>query len=111
MGGQEGKILEVGPSVATLADTTVTKKTFRQHMGGSGLTAGLFLSRVSAEAPLLSAYSILSILLGPLTGFSFPGISVFSVSTRLSLTNISREGCGGGHSAHEVNILSAVAGS
>ena len=55
MGGHEGKILEVGPSVATLADITVTKKTFRQHMGGSGLAAGLFLSRVSAEAPLLSA--------------------------------------------------------
>lgn len=96
MGGYQGKILEVNLDTMVVETTPLEEELLRHYIGGSGLAASLFLSRVSPTVDPLSGENSLFILTGPLTGTSLPGTGRFVVAAKSPLTNIWGEGnCGG----------------
>ena len=96
MAGYTGKILEIDLATKINSIITVPDKDKERFIGGSGLSAHLFLERELHKVDPLSEKNELIIMTGPLTGTTLPGTGRFTVCAKSPLTNIWGEGnCGG----------------
>ncbi len=96
MAGYINKILEIDLTTKKTDIITIPDKDKERFIGGSGLSAHLFLERELYKVEPLSEENELIIMTGPLTGTTLPGTGRFTVCAKSPLTNIWGEGnCGG----------------
>ena len=96
MTGYVNKILEIDLTTKKSSIITIADKDKERFIGGSGLSAYLFLERGLYKVDPLSEKNELIIMTGPLTGTTLPGTGRFTVCAKSPLTNIWGEGnCGG----------------
>ena len=88
MAGYTGKILEIDLATKINSIITVPDKDKERFIGGSGLSAHLFLERELHKVDPLSEKNELIIMTGPLTGTTLPGTGRFTVCAKSPLTNI-----------------------
>lgn len=96
MAGYVNKILEIDLTTKKSDIITISDNDKERFIGGSGLSAYLFLERGLYKVDPLSEKNELIIMTGPLTGTTLPGTGRFTVCAKSPLTNIWGEGnCGG----------------
>ena len=99
MGGYKNRILEVDLSIGRMDVSDVSEDDKKRFIGGSGVSAKLFLDRFDIQSNALSPGNPLMIMNGPITGKNLPGTSRFVVCGKSVLTGIWGESaCGGGTS-------------
>ncbi len=96
------RFLEVNLTTREIGSFAVDESWLRDFIGGSGLAARLFFSRVSPDVDPLGPENELYVMTGPLAGTGFPGSSRLAVCARSPLTNIWGEGTVGGDIAPEI---------
>ena len=79
MGGYKNRILEVDLSIGKMDITDVSEDDKKRFIGGSGVSAKLFLDRFDIQSNALSPGNPLIIMNGPITGTNLPGTSRFVV--------------------------------
>jgi aldehyde:ferredoxin oxidoreductase len=104
MGGYKNRILEVDLFDSKMNTTDVPVEDKRRFIGGSGVSAKLFLDRFNIHADPLSPDNPLIIMNGPLTGTTLPGTSRFAVCGKSPLTDIWGEGTCGGNFGPELKF-------
>jgi aldehyde:ferredoxin oxidoreductase len=97
-----GKILDINLSNRTVGTSTVTPEEIRKFIGGSGLGARLFLSRVSPQVDPLSENNTFFLMAGPLSGTNFPTSSRVVACFKSPLTGIWGQASAGGSFAAEI---------
>ncbi|MCP4614585.1 MAG: aldehyde ferredoxin oxidoreductase family protein [Planctomycetes bacterium] len=96
------RFLEIDLSKNEINTFEVEESWLKDFIGGSGLAARLFLSRVLPDVDPLGPENELYVMTGPLAGTGFPGSSRLAVCARSPLTKIWGEGTVGGDIAPEV---------
>ena len=104
MGGYKNRILEVDLFDSKMNTTDVPVEDKRRFIGGSGVSAKLFLDRFNIHADPLSPDNPLIIMNGPLTGTTLPGTSRFAICGKSPLTDIWGEGTCGGNFGPELKF-------
>ena len=88
MGGYKNRILEVDLSTGKMDISDVSEDDKKRFIGGSGVSAKLFLDRFDIQSDSLSPGNPLMIMNGPITGTNLPGTSRFVVCGKSLLTGI-----------------------
>ena len=104
MGGYKNRILEVDLSSGKMDISDVSEDDKKRFIGGSGVSAKLFLDRFDIRSSALSPENPLMILNGPLTGTNLPGTSRFVVCGKSVLTGIWGESACGGNFGPELKM-------
>ena len=104
MGGYKNRILEVDLSASQMDTTDVSGEDKRRFIGGSGVSAKLFLDRFNLKAQPLSPDNPLIVMNGPITGTTLPGTSRFVACGKSPLTGIWGEGTCGGNFGPELKF-------
>ena len=73
MGGYRNKLLEVDLSTGKMDTFDVSGEDKKRFIGGSGISAKLFLDRFDIRSDALSPENPLMIMNGPLAGTNLPG--------------------------------------
>jgi len=94
--GYAGKFLHVDLTKRSCSDFTIDDAVLQKYVGGSCLSAKLYLDRYPIDLDPLAPESPLMILTGPMVGSGFPGTSRFSICAKSPQTDIWGESaCGG----------------
>ncbi|HOO47015.1 MAG TPA: aldehyde ferredoxin oxidoreductase family protein [Deltaproteobacteria bacterium] len=94
--GYAGKVLMVNLTDSSWRDLVLDEQDLKKYIGGSCLSAKLYLDRYNLEADPLSEENPLMIMTGPMVGSGFPGTSRFSICAKAPQTGIWGESaCGG----------------
>ncbi len=94
--GNMGKVAEIDLSTGKVEELELPFETYRDYVGGTGLSARLIYERGDLGAGPLDPESILVLATGPLTGIGFSGSSRMSAGARSPLTDIwGQASCGG----------------
>jgi aldehyde:ferredoxin oxidoreductase len=104
MGGYKNRILEVDLSTGKTDISDVSEDDKKRFIGGSGVSAKLFLDRFDIQCNALSPENPLMIMNGPLTGTNLPGTSRFVVCGKSVLTGIWGESACGGNFGPELKM-------
>jgi aldehyde:ferredoxin oxidoreductase len=104
MGGYKNRILEVDLSTSKMDVSDVNEDDKRRFIGGSGVSAKLFLDRFDIRLNALSPENPLIIMNGPLTGTNLPGTSRFAVCGKSVQTEIWGESACGGNFGPELKM-------
>ncbi|MBU3914051.1 aldehyde ferredoxin oxidoreductase family protein [bacterium] len=96
MSGNFFKIAFIDLSNGKIGEYPVDSEYYRQYIGGSALSARLFLDLVSPNIDPLSPENPMIIMTGPLVGTGFPGTSRFTVCAKSPQTGIWGESASGG---------------
>ena len=95
-GGYAGKFLLVNLTKKECRDFTIDEGELSKYIGGSCLSAKLYLDRYPLDVDPLSPENPLFIMNGPMVGSAFPGTSRFSICSKSPQTGIWAESaCGG----------------
>lgn len=94
--GYAGRYLNVNLTSGVCSHFSLEEDLLRKFLGGSSLSAKIFLDRFALDPDPLAAESPFMVMTGPLVGSGFPGSSRFTVCAKSPLTGIWGEGaCGG----------------
>ena len=94
--GYAGRYLNVNLTSGVCSHFSLEEDLLRKFLGGSSLSAKIFLDRFALDLDPLAAESPFMVMTGPLVGSGFPGSSRFTVCAKSPLTGIWGEGaCGG----------------
>jgi aldehyde:ferredoxin oxidoreductase len=104
MGGYKNRILEVDLSTGKMDTADVSEADKKRFIGGSGVSAKLFLDRFDIRSNAFSPENPLMIMNGPLTGTNLPGTSRFVVCGKSVLTRIWGESACGGNFGPELKM-------
>src|SRR5512143_3404108 len=104
MGGYKNRILEMDLSTGKMNISDAGEEDKKKFIGGSGLSAKLFLDRFDIRSNALSPENPLVIMNGPLTGTNLPGTSRFAVCGKSPLTGIWGESACGGNFGPELKM-------
>ncbi len=104
MGGYKNRILEVDLSTGKMDISDVSEDDKKRFIGGSGVSAKLFLDRFDIRSNALSPENPLMIMNGPLAGTNLPGTSRFVVCGKSALTGIWGESACGGNFGPELKM-------
>ena len=97
MNGYAGKFLKVNLTTKKLCELTITEKTLRKYIGGSGLGAKILGKETGGDTHPLSPENVLFFATGPFTGTGIPSSGRHSVIAKSPLTGIWGESDVGGH--------------
>ena len=84
-GGYTGKVLFVDLTSATIHEETLSERTYREYLGGTGLGARVLYEKLKANADPLGPDNVLGFVAGLLTGTPVPGSGRFMVVAKSPL--------------------------